>query len=35
MNNEKLMSLGGLNVLLLLRLPRLFMVRAQIHLFHQ
>ena len=29
------MSLGGLNLLLLSRLPRLFVARAQIHLFYQ
>ncbi len=35
MNNEKLISLGGLSVMLLSRLPRLFVVRTQIHLFYQ
>ena len=35
MNNEKLMSLGGLSLLLLLHLPELFVIRIQIFLFHQ
>ena len=35
MNNKKRMSLGSLSLLLLLRLLELFVVCAQIHLFHQ